>query len=741
MSSDASVYLSAVKWSDTSYQLSEFAKEYEFPQIGKIIKGQYMNLGVPSLSSPSLNQIVFWAMGGKRVKVIAQCVRFKEGRNSSSSGSNGRVVPIGPKLAIPDNYDGWWEILSEEGKSVRCIESVSDLAKLYSETCLVRENIKAHIGKQDDPNVISDKVRTIQTGELLTLMSADAVLPNTKSNTTRFVRFRSSKGDTIYLNMDQRGKFSPVAKEDNISGVHTISNLLSKRLPLMVRLVHGKPPQGLKNFHSDMRLFSSYEEECFVAMPLLKDTQSIIQVPISYGLKILAPKNADELCKLKEFSALNEMSKKLMHDLTDKIQVLDLQVLNKDLKASLKEDKGKFAIKFQCHHYDHKRRLQSNFLVKRSLSDPQQLIHQHLNSTEELKRVTSLEDNKTYECIKDETNNENDQNNDCYDEIDQIYDYVRGFAPLPERIKSDFDCHKPVDPLKASILNSDNKPEPPPIITIPSLQNKRMSYPMSSQKVSVNSKKANKFFPRDHIFSKNNKNELKISYFPNVRIPCRTESANKIYLPTTTTQHNYQSNGQKLFIKSSSGQRNTWKSNRFLKYAKHVSSPFRTDSFNDTAFLQQNDVKSKEFANNEKCRSSRSLTTSPIFNIRYKSMNNLHFIAPPGMDFNNTLESSNSGQTSSGSGSKDVFRDPKPKFPKLSRSLTNIFWDITGNLVAIDNMDKLNNEINNRKNKSGPHIPLLPVHLDFFNISDRLQQQQQNKEQNCKMRQLATLYL
>lgn len=37
--------------------------------------------------------------------------------------------------------------------------------------------------------------------------------------------------------MEQRGKFSALAREDNISGVHTAKNLLSKRLPLTVRSV------------------------------------------------------------------------------------------------------------------------------------------------------------------------------------------------------------------------------------------------------------------------------------------------------------------------------------------------------------------------------------------------------------------------------------------------------------------------------------------------------------------------
>ena len=125
-------------------------------------------------------------------------------------------------------------------------------------------------------------------------------------------------------------------------------------------------------------------------------------------------------------------------------------------------------------------------------------------------------------------------------------------------------------------------------------------------------------------------------------------------------------------------------------------------------------------------------------------MNNLHYITPPPLDYNNTLESSHSsGRTSSGSGSKELFRDPKSKLPKLSRSLNNIFWDISGKFIAIDTINKLNNELNDRKNMTSPQ--LLPVHIDFLNALDKLQQQnqhnQQLKEQNVKSRQMATLYL
>ena len=66
---------------------------------------------------------------------------------------------------------------------------------------------------------------------------------------------------------------------------------------------------------------------------------------------------------------------------------------------------------------------------------------------------------------------------DDYDEIDQIYDYVRGFAPLPKSAKGwQYFSEKATEEKKESIyqkLNShqqdaENKPpEPPPIDTIP----------------------------------------------------------------------------------------------------------------------------------------------------------------------------------------------------------------------------------------------------------------------------------
>ena len=68
---------------------------------------------------------------------------------------------------------------------------------------------------------------------------------------------------------------------------------------------------------------------------------------------------------------------------------------------------------------------------------------------------------------------------DDYDEIDQIYDYVRGFAPLPKSAKGwQYFAEKAEPPQKEALYQKlapaqpssdvENKPpDPPPIETIP----------------------------------------------------------------------------------------------------------------------------------------------------------------------------------------------------------------------------------------------------------------------------------
>ncbi|KAG5863122.1 hypothetical protein JTB14_010001 [Gonioctena quinquepunctata] len=312
---DGQITVAAARWAEEGSYLREFVSKNKLPAVIKIIKGQYGGLGVPTLPSPGLQSTALLVSAGKRQKIVAQAVKIKEGR---------RLVCVGPRLVIPDTYPGYFELLSEEGRAVRCIESVAELARRKPEEgCLVRETIRGVQAKTEiDGSVMPEGARTIPAGEIL-VPTGDAVLHSSKG---RYLKCLDNKGDTILLGMEQRGKFSALAREDNISGVHTAKNILSKRLPITVRLVHGTAPRGLKSpnhFVPELRLLSVFEEEHIFALPLQKDTHSVTALPLAAPLKLLRTRNDEQLKGMVEFNRLVEKCTKLAADVADRIQVLD----------------------------------------------------------------------------------------------------------------------------------------------------------------------------------------------------------------------------------------------------------------------------------------------------------------------------------------------------------------------------------------------------------------------------------
>lgn len=120
----------------------------------------------------------------------------------------------GSKVLIPETYPGYFELLSEDGRSTRCIENVFDLSRKLNLRVLVRETFRN--------NHMS---RTVHAGEILTTIYDNG----------KYLKCKTSKDEIVNLPLEAKAKFSPIAKEDSISGVHTVKNLLKKRMPVVVR--------------------------------------------------------------------------------------------------------------------------------------------------------------------------------------------------------------------------------------------------------------------------------------------------------------------------------------------------------------------------------------------------------------------------------------------------------------------------------------------------------------------------
>lgn len=131
------------EWDGNSAPLKDFCQGRSLPCMGKVVKGHYMSVGVAKFSLQKLHQEVYVHSSKMGIKVLAHSVRRVElpsRRGLPFSGA--RLVPLEQRLAIPINYQGWFELVSEDGKCAKPISSVHELARTFPEHCLVRENVK-----------------------------------------------------------------------------------------------------------------------------------------------------------------------------------------------------------------------------------------------------------------------------------------------------------------------------------------------------------------------------------------------------------------------------------------------------------------------------------------------------------------------------------------------------------------------------------------------------------------------
>ena len=251
----------------------------------------------------------------------------------------------GNKISIPLTYGGWFEVLSEDGKSVKPLYSIKELVthsanatnvkKILnnrqhlggessaskqppSPVYLVRENITAYtimsgstknhqsnggtnettktIGQSDlkyintpNGNLNECKKVIIKTGDKLKILSEIIIDYSLEQNQQLFQKMekkmvkcsleRNKKNlaaaaknklnnnlsttnsnnndnnnnnlsnltgedgnEIVYLFEETKGKFSPIAKLENISGVHRLEDIVKKfRFPITVQLVYGNP--------------------------------------------------------------------------------------------------------------------------------------------------------------------------------------------------------------------------------------------------------------------------------------------------------------------------------------------------------------------------------------------------------------------------------------------------------------------------------------------------------------------
>ncbi|GFS24642.1 GRB2-associated and regulator of MAPK protein [Elysia marginata] len=343
------------EWSGDSVALKDFSTKRQIPGFAKVVKGSYMTLGHSKFSFQKQHQEVFIHSVRVSVKVLAHCLRRVEGHNLVRRGGQNlyattRLYAVDQRLAIPISYQGWFELLSEDGKSARPITSVHELSKVKPDRCLVRENIKAYIPSEEGENTF-DNTKIVLAGEQLVL-NGEVSLPTSSENTKiKLLRCFDSKGDIIYLSFDQKGTFTPIAGENDFTGVFSIRDVVRRfRLPLTVKLVMGvRPKVDPSKFTGLIRLDWVYTDETAFVCPIEKNHVRLLPVPKDAPLQLVAATNQQAMKSTELYRSMvmkcNRMISNYNNTLHLIVQVPEVVVKGKSGRAA--SNANVFSMPFQ----------------------------------------------------------------------------------------------------------------------------------------------------------------------------------------------------------------------------------------------------------------------------------------------------------------------------------------------------------------------------------------------------------
>ncbi|KAL8596167.1 hypothetical protein ACOMHN_021207 [Nucella lapillus] len=404
-------------WAGDSVMLKEFATKRKVPGFARVVKGSYMTIGSSKFSLQKQHHEIYVHSVKMGVKVLAHCVKRMDIQGPRRGQVYSRLYSTDQRLTVPLTYQGWFELLSEDGKSARPIISVPELAKIFPARCLVRENIKAY--SSNEGRMTFDKTKVIPAGEQLKLCGELSLPSPSQAVKVKLLRCIDSKGDNVFLSFDQKGLFTPISGENDFTGVFNIRDIVRRfRLPLTVKLVQGvRPRVPDSKFTGIIRLDWVYTEETAFVCPLEKNHVRLLPVPCDVALQMVAATNQEELCASDMFKSIQAKCARMVSNYNNTLHLI-VNVPESVMKTQARNTRA------------------SNFFTT-----PLQLPAGPRASAK-MRRSRSREDM-------------------LMDEIDDLYGYVRDGGAVPPKVKFQYDsdeesyweepAYEPLDEFRARL--------------------------------------------------------------------------------------------------------------------------------------------------------------------------------------------------------------------------------------------------------------------------------------------------
>ncbi|XP_054717054.1 uncharacterized protein LOC129226469 [Uloborus diversus] len=294
--------LSGIKCWGEPLPPQEFLRKYGLPQVVRVLEGN-------KVQGPARVDLDRPLMLYKAY--ICQQVHAR----SIDRDKNGGITYVGPPLILPDTYQGWLAVITEDGHTAGYFSSVSEVASAQVPYFLSRENTQGYKEATDSKgNIRYSKVK-IKAGEVLQFLGAyeDTTYTSSKQpvRPLRYAKVVDRQGDLLFLPFPTAGKFFSVAgrRTRSVSHVYRLSQLLSVApLPLTVRVVSGARPRACP-FTGLLRLEWAEERHVILACALRgaalgPSEPALLEVDVGSEFRFLRPLDEQKARLSKAFNKM-----------------------------------------------------------------------------------------------------------------------------------------------------------------------------------------------------------------------------------------------------------------------------------------------------------------------------------------------------------------------------------------------------------------------------------------------------
>ncbi|KAH3694668.1 uncharacterized protein LOC127861885 [Dreissena polymorpha] len=275
---------------------------------------------------------------------------------------DGPYFEVGQTLDIPDDFQGWFEVVPPDFGRGNVFRSIEQVAQSSGRKFFTRTNIRAirvHAEEEAaDEETQSFKERKIPAGTVLTVKGTFAAKWQTTAQ-TGFIKRKSKEYTTVeipYLKcldtddtevlvpLSTRGRFSLVYEKGvrDSRTVYRIKDILEDlQLPLKVRMVYGKPPMVPCIFSGMLALKGKAKEDTIIASTILNKRNVLFELPVDANCAVTTAVNMEQFENMRTYIDAQLLCKKYAHSFGTLIKLSPEMDTNQSMIQHIPTEKRK----------------------------------------------------------------------------------------------------------------------------------------------------------------------------------------------------------------------------------------------------------------------------------------------------------------------------------------------------------------------------------------------------------------